>query len=408
MLTGHGVNFKCALQIEFDPRKREWLAGHCEQEILLDDVTSAATGTNVNHMNGQQVLLPEKLAVYSYGFSCKDLSGLNNHSRAWSKDCVSSGQGSTGATWKGNLAVVAATRPWIVLMENVPSAAKGRNWLQMQTDLEAKGYTLFKIVLNACHFGLPQDRLRAWFSAIRTDVMATRDDSDLPGLIDLLRIPQHLPLHRFILPPGNTYLQRIIMERSQISVKKAKRDEKAAASIKKGKVTKKKKKQSGKKWVADHWKVRRLLDMPEPPPAPAHIEDAAFKNGMGDREVDLLRIIEEGPSRPDATVQPTVELKHSAPRVVGLSGAKKKKYQGSTSCLLPTSRMMVLPPTVPELRYLTGMEALCIQGVGGGSRIQSHGFTDRELLHLAGNAFSAGCFAAVFIATLAHVDLSRL
>ena len=73
VLTGHSVNFKCALQIEFDPRKREWLANHCEPEILLDDVTSAAAGTNVNHMNGQEALLPEKLAVYSYGFSCKDL-----------------------------------------------------------------------------------------------------------------------------------------------------------------------------------------------------------------------------------------------------------------------------------------------------------------------------------------------
>ena len=405
VVTGVAVNFKLAVEVESDPRKREWLRAFSKPELLFDDVTAFGDdhGESVNHMTGNPATLPASLGFFNFGFSCKDFSSLNNGSREWAPGCLASGQGSTGATWKGNLDIVDATRPFVLLAENVAAAGRGKPFEQMVADLFDRGYTLFKCLMNAANYGLPQDRVRSWFGAIRSDLLSPDVDNDLCGLIELMQIKDPLPLDRFLLAPDSDYLRSVMEARLQASEKKTK-------ALAKAKVKPRftlKSKQKGRKWVADHWRVRRLLDMPvHSSTQPPHITEAAHKNAMCPRESDLLSIVLEGPSRPDAVKSPTLELKHSAPRVVGLGGqAKKRRFQGSTSCLLPTSRMVVMPPSVPEMRYLTGREALAIQGIECGS---GHGLTDSELLHLAGNAFSGGCFAAVFLATLVHLDITRL
>ena len=402
-ITGHAVNSKLAMEIEADPRKREWLAKTSHPELLFDDVTAFGSNNEaVNHIDGEYAPLPFKLDCYSCGFSCKDLSSLNNVSREWSADCLASGQGSTGATWKGNLDVVDATKPLWVQMENVPAALHLRHRRTMEADLRARGYCLFFIKLNAVRYGLPQSRQRAWFSAIREDVVVERAKWNFAELVAQLELCEPLPLRDFLLPPGDKYLEQVMAERQQAAEARAARAARAKESANAQKKTGRKiVKRCGKKWLADHWKVRRALNMATSLELPTPIKTAARKNGMCERESDLLDIIVNGPAKPNAEEQPTVELKHSAPRVVGRQGVKKRHFSGATSCLLPTSRMMVMPPIVPEMRYLLGREALAIQGLdcGGG-----HGLTDSELQHIAGNAFSGSCFAAMFLATLVHLN----
>ena len=131
---------------------------------------------------------------------------------------------------------------------------------------------------------------------------------------------------------------------------------------------------------------------------------------MSSRETDLWRMLQEGPELPAAHVQPTIELKHSALRVVSLreAKAKGKRRAGSTSCLLPSSRLIVRPPVVPRARFLLGLEALSIQGIDAHWLVTDRVMSDGEYMHLAGHAFSGGCFAAMFLLGIAHLDLSSL
>ena len=141
---------------------------------------------------------------------------------------------------------------------------------------------------------------------------------------------------------------------------------------------------------------------------PAKVERVASFNSMCDREADLYAIVEQSACVDQST--PTVELKHGAPRVVCRPAAPKSKgrargrrYKGSTSCLLPASKMLLLEPHVPEPRYLTGAEALALQGIPFCYTTNSD-VEDADLIHVAGNAFSGGCAAMVFLAGLRCSD----
>ena len=94
-----------------------------------------------NYMTEEEEALPVEgdVFLYSYGFLCKDLSSLNNHSGHFKDSCIESGKGTTGVTWSGNFGFVSKVRPPVVLIENVPSALKGRNNKQIHADLQASG-----------------------------------------------------------------------------------------------------------------------------------------------------------------------------------------------------------------------------------------------------------------------------
>ena len=414
-LTGIHVRWECALEVEFDKRKREWLKLFTVPDILCADVSEVGEGDGTcwNLMTDEEAQLPEDLAVYSFGYSCKDLSTLNNMSSEWRSECVVTGRGSTGKTWLGNMGILRKCKPMLIIMENVPSARRGANHAKMVSDLAAAGYRLFDVEANSADYGLPQDRRRAWFVAILDGLCLLQSNADFQCLMDTLKLDDHLPLARFLLPPGHSYLKalleikkKLIMKREQAKARRGK------ATLVRGKATAKAttKVRAGNKWKSDHWMVRRVLGMPAPSSdLPDAFADVVRDNAMCDRESDLFRVICDGPAKPDPDEQPCVELKHSAPRVVGLTGSSKRRRRiGSTSCLLPTSKLMLLPPLVPQPRYLTGLEALGIQGVDAAFCSTDAKLTDSEYMHLAGNAFSGACFAAAFISAMSSMDVSKL
>ena len=81
------------------------------------------------------------------------------------------------------------------------------------------------------------------------------------------------------------------------------------------------------------------------------------------------------------------------------------------SCLLPASRIFMVPPLVNKPRMLTGHEMLAFQGipmtvlkkaqVGLGQSIKE---ADQLYADLAGNAYSAFCASAVVISIFAHMS----
>ena len=153
-----------------------------------------------------------------------------------------------------------------------------------------------------------------------------------------------------------------------------------------------------------------MIIPPSSADSPQDILDAVSLNCLTHREADLWRICHEGPQSPSASSQPTVELKHNALRVLSLKEhtAKVRKREGTTSCLLPTSKLLIRQPVVPQARFLLGLEALSIQGIDQHWLATDRVMGDSEYQHLAGNAFSGGCFAAMLLIGLSHLDPSRL
>ena len=114
----------------------------------------------------------------------------------------------------------------------------------------------------------------------------------------------------------------------------------------------------------------------------------------------------EVPAMPDSTKDPALELKHSVFRVARVN--PKRRRSGATSNLLPSSRLMLLPPLVPEARYSTGCEGLAVQGIDHSFTTADPVLSDGEYLHLASNAFCGGSCGLIFMALVSFLDLDGL
>ena len=76
--------------------------------------------------------------------------------------------------------------------------------------------------LNAADCGLPQDRKRAYFSAIHRNVAHGMNPAHFEDLIELLKLPEPLPIERFLLPPDHPYLQKVMAERQLAAIRNMK------------------------------------------------------------------------------------------------------------------------------------------------------------------------------------------
>jgi site-specific DNA-cytosine methylase len=80
--------------------------------------------------------------------------------------------------------MVKQTRPLWLLMENVVAARKGKNFERLNEDLTNEGYVCMDVELNAQESGLPQDRQRAYFSAIAMGIASSTDPFQFSALVD--------------------------------------------------------------------------------------------------------------------------------------------------------------------------------------------------------------------------------
>ena len=363
-MSDHIVGGENKLEVEINKMKRRWLASFSRPKMLMKDVCDLLNGSAYNDMSAREDPVPDSgIFMYFFGFSCKDLSTLNNHSAAFKDDCITTGAGSTGVTWAGNLGFVEKVQPAVVIAENVPSALKGGNGKQIQQDLRDAGYRLATILSSSSDCGLPQDRKRAWFAAVRNDLAPDNFESLFHDGVDMMTLAEPLPLSKFVLPCTDPYIERLMDKKRQNAALKrmrqnANKDKKKAKAKAKGKAKAKQqskeptKKRSGDKWMFDHWRVRRQYDMPVVDDAtiPDMLKNTACENAMCSREADLLRLYLEAPVHGSKPPHSAVELKHSAPRVVHHSNNAKREH--CTSTLLPGSKIMLFPPLTRRPRYI--------------------------------------------------------
>ena len=375
-MSGHGVEWENRLECEINAKKRAWLLEFSRPTVLLADVLDLASDEGVlNHATGEVESVPRNLFIFSFGFSCKDLSSLNNHSKEFASQCIRTGEGTTGRTWRGNVDFLQVSRPAIALIENVPSAKRGDNWVQIQNDLKNAGYRVVAQIISSLECAVPQDRPRAWFCAARVDCVPDNWDQIFCDCLESMKQSELLPLEKFILPCDHPYVEKVMeqkrliaerrearaaarrlaQETTQVKPQETKKKTQKKAQVKPQETKQKTKapakvivRRHGKKWMADHWKLRRQLGMPVPVPGmePPLVTEAAQCTGLCDRERDLLRLFVEAPVQRESSTLAPVELKHSAPRVIH----SRQKRTDSTSCLLPASKIMLFPPMTQRPR----------------------------------------------------------
>ena len=410
-LTGHAVHWKNSIEVEWVQKKRAWLRVFSVPEVLAKDVTDLDNEFIHNFMDGQQVMVPLNAFIYTFGYYCKDLSSLNNHAGDYKADCLITGKGSTGKTWLGNLSYVRRARPVLLLIENVPAARSGPNYAKMVADLKELGYVMVDLILNSVDASFPQDRSRAWFAAARNDTAVDLWKEKFLRIVESMKLGTPMPFSRFLLKHNSPYLFKVFeAKRKRAKILKARSGAREVASAKaKAKASPKNKAKRGTAWKIDHWRARRLLNMPAPSSKePDAVTSVAEWSCLGDRERDILRIVYEGPVPCGSAETPSMEMKHSVQRVVHHALAKHRRQQ-CTSCLLPSSKILLWPPVVQMPRLLTGLEALALQGVplhfdsATGSVL-----SDTDYMGLAGNAFNGGCMAMMLVAALASLKLTYL
>ena len=127
------------------------------------------------------------------------------------------------------------------------------------------------------------------------------------------------------------------------------------------------------------------------------IENIIEHNGLTGREADIISMLDDVHMF-DGKGDVTLDLKHSSSRTVR-TACKQKQL---TTCVLPTSRLLLCQKELP--RMLTGVEGLALQGIGADISLNSN-MPDALMLSLAGNAFSAAPCAAVLISAFISITL---
>ena len=354
--------------------KREWIwrnfaprrifadaADLCQEEGAFDDVSGSKQPVEI-------------VTVLIAGFSCKDASLLNVHHKS-RKDCIKSGEGTTGSTFRYVLNVVKRQQPLLVILENVvaltnPSQSGKSNLDFVKEAFAAIGYNLVWRIFDAADAGAPSTRRRIYMTAYRSCHAIVGEDAAQMGVDAAVdRICQASEQHHlddFLFPDA-------VVSTWQPHVCKIK---------------------SSDSWKEKHrplWqKVQFAADKS------AYHESLANNTSfqaMSERQQDLLLLrlcafAFPGPASGVIAVNTSCTL---------------SRYSTYLPTQLPTSQYWLLDRS----RLQLGAEAMVLQGADlvdlpacrpGGP------FSDRQLQNLGGNAFHVWQFVVWLLATLEAIQ----
>lgn len=113
--------------------------------------------------------LPKDIDVVTYGFPCQDISLAGNQKGLFNAD----GSKTRSGLFFDALRIIEATKPRVAIAENVKNLTGKKFREQFRIVLESlkeAGYTNYWAVLNAKHFGVPQNRERVFIVSIHNDL----------------------------------------------------------------------------------------------------------------------------------------------------------------------------------------------------------------------------------------------
>ena len=350
--------------------KREWIwRNFAPRRIFVDAADLCQLDGAYDDVSGSKQVV-ETVGVLIAGFSCKDASLLNVHHKA-RKECIKSGEGTTGSTFRYVINVVKLQQPLLVILENVAGLTNQgdsgmSNLDYVKEAFAAIGYSFVWRVFNAADAGAPSTRRRLYMTAYRSCQALVGEVAAQAGVDDAVdRICQAAEQHHI---DDFLFADAVV---PAWAPSHAARDS------------------SRDSWKEEHpslWeKVEFAADKSRYHESLA--ENPNFK-ALSERQRDLLLLRLCSFAFPGP-----------ASGVIGVNtSCKLSRYSACLPTQLPTSQYWL----VDRSRLQLGAEAIALQGADlvdlpacrpGGP------FTNRQLQNLAGNAFHVWQFVVWFLAT---------
>ena len=76
-MIGHDVAWANKIECEIDANKRKWLKHFSQPTMLMSDVCDLGKDVAFCHITQCEEEIPRDMFLYTFGYSCKDLSTLN-------------------------------------------------------------------------------------------------------------------------------------------------------------------------------------------------------------------------------------------------------------------------------------------------------------------------------------------
>ena len=428
-VLGLNIQLRHRFSCEKNSNKQEFLTtmstlthDNVDVECLMSDTKQVSRGLKAKVVDlltdpiKQDCPLPGCTEVFM-GFPCQDVSRLNplagrnrrvvaeraqrtgsvfNHAMSYSKAVLS--DETWGPKFRG------------LVLENVTGLLvrpKGKN---PETDLpwhnnleycalaaQDAGMVLLPFVVGPELFGMPVSRQRVYMMCLPKDLLdraGVKPNEVLnmaASLLDRLVVAPGLStrsLEDFFLPKSHLVVQKELQRSAELAAdRRAKQMKKATECGPRA--------AKAPRWAEQHRAAFKKagLDWWEPSvPDGATLARYPGLGSLTDRQFDLCALLQI--KYPDRRVA-TVDLSQSVSKT-----ASSKLKLNHASIVTPSCHQLVLP----QARCLTGYECLHLQGLHWGRdhpRLMDYVDADNLLKDLAGNAFQAHCFGAIYIVKVA-------
>lgn len=141
------------------------------RELLGKMIANRNFCPDVSRLHGKDLDIRERennLYILTYSFPCQDLSNAGKLAG------MEKGSGTrSGLLWEVERILLECLQldqlPQVLVMENVPLVCSSKNlkpWNDWLNALEKMGYTNYHKILNACDYGIPQNRNRCFMVSI--------------------------------------------------------------------------------------------------------------------------------------------------------------------------------------------------------------------------------------------------
>ena len=131
----------------------------------------AQAGGGINTLTGRKEKVDgENTWGVLIGFSCKTASGLATDKET-AESCIEEEAGTTGQTFFAVRLIAQTIKPLWLFLENVTGLLKGQQWLLVVRKLRSHGYAVAVLHSTPTRSGLPHNRNRLWFLALRKDLL---------------------------------------------------------------------------------------------------------------------------------------------------------------------------------------------------------------------------------------------
>jgi site-specific DNA-cytosine methylase len=378
-----------------------------EHGCMFEDMTALPGLVASCTVHGHVCKVPTRTNVHVCGFSCRDLSKLNNTWSAAERATVLQKQlGTSGKTFAALTNFANKAKPRCMILENVDELDdKGEpnpNLDFLYEVMSVIGYSVGQKTLVSTSFGLPQGRKRVYLVCVHNESFGLNCSRGQALVERVLQQVDNLhfetkSMYHFLLPPNHPHLLR---ELQAVQCKAESEAVPASAG-----------------WPAEHEALFKSkgISWKDMQPSQA-MSSSPWYQKLTRRKREILnyhtfraRRFEDSAKGPLTTVDLSQSIGRASTGYRGICQTLTPKmstwmvaHHGSDANNLDKAACEMLPqPGRPML----GVEAMMIQGFPLDWLVDDMEvcIPNAQLLDLAGNAFSSTVFAAVYLSLLAEL-----